>query len=119
MFVTGGDNSIAFYMAKSGYDVWLGNNRCTNQQGLKNHTHYTPSSTQYWNWSLDELAKYDFPTLVEFICTKAKVPHLVFIGHSQGNAQGFMSLINSPALQTKIKCFVALAPAVYLGPLLK
>lgn len=42
-----------------------------------------------------------------------------FIGHSQGNGLAFISLSLGmcPNLGKKLSCFIALAPAVYAGPL--
>jgi hypothetical protein len=44
---------------------------------------------------------------------------VAFIGHSQGNGLAFISLSQSmvPSLGKKLSVFIALAPAVYAGPL--
>ena len=104
VFTSNGDHaSLAFYLADHGYDVWLGNNRCV-------------TTSKHWDWSLDELANYDFPCLINKVLSHSTYDSLIFIGHSQGNAQGFLGL--TPVLCGKIKLFIALAPAVYLGDLL-
>ncbi|KAL2914030.1 hypothetical protein HK105_206475 [Polyrhizophydium stewartii] len=115
VFVTSGPNSLAFYLAESGFDVWLGNNRCCE----KLHLEHSPSSVEHWDWSLEDLARYDFPTLVEFVATQTRCDQITYIGHSQGNAQAFLGLSIAPKIAKRIRCFIALAPAAYIGPLLK
>ena len=42
-----------------------------------------------------------------------------YIGHSQGNGLAFLALSQGfcPGLGERLSCFIALAPAVYAGPL--
>lgn len=44
---------------------------------------------------------------------------IAFIGHSQGNGIAFLSLSEGmrPEIGAKLSCFIALAPAVFAGPL--
>jgi lysosomal acid lipase/cholesteryl ester hydrolase len=46
---------------------------------------------------------------------------VALVAHSQGTTQTFLALSKGeiPQLGLSISCFVALAPAVYAGPLLK
>ena len=77
--MTNGENSLAFFLAKQGYDVWLGNNRtCKLEYG-----HLDTNSSEFWNWSLDELAKFDVPAMVNYILYSTKLTKLSYIGHSQ------------------------------------
>lgn len=47
-YCTNGDDSLAFFLAKSGYDVWLGNNRC----GFKpRHVMLKYGDPRMWAWS--------------------------------------------------------------------
>jgi len=115
VYVTSGPESLAFELANQGYDVWLGNNRCV----IKKHTSLTSSDVKFWDWSLDELAGIDFPTLINFVLGQAKSEQLIYIGHSQGTSQAFLGLYFDPSLSSKLKCFVALAPAMYIGSLLQ
>lgn len=82
-----------------------------------------------------ELALYDLPALVDYVCQVTGHPkvdpkiaqirtmpnsmQIAFIGHSQGNALAFVSLSQGmrPDIGNKLSCFIALAPAVYAGPL--
>lgn len=112
IFVTNEADSLAFYLASRGFDVWLGNNRCV----FDGHIQHQPHEEEYWNWSLDDLAKYDFPAMIEFVRRATKRDQVIYVGHSQGNAQAFLGLSQNPALAEKIKLFVALAPAFYVVP---
>lgn len=83
---------------------------------------------------------YDLPALVEHVCRETgydkvssaliSLPRnvsvlwiankqIAFIGHSQGNGLAFISLSLGmcPNLGKKLSVFIALAPAVYAGPL--
>ncbi|KAI9199859.1 Alpha/Beta hydrolase protein [Polychytrium aggregatum] len=115
VYITNQSDSLAFYLAREGYDVWLGNNRCVE----KRHRTLTPSDVGFWDWSLEDLARYDFPCLVKFVVNHSGADTITYIGHSQGNAQAFLGLALSPEVAKHLKCFIALAPAVYIGSLLQ
>eukprot|EP01130_Rhizamoeba_saxonica_P011016 TRINITY_DN4558_c0_g1_i1.p1 TRINITY_DN4558_c0_g1~~TRINITY_DN4558_c0_g1_i1.p1 ORF type:complete len:429 (+),score=62.90 TRINITY_DN4558_c0_g1_i1:46-1287(+) len=111
IFVVNEEDSMAFKLAEQGFDVWLGNNRGVYDQ----HENLNPSDNEYWEWGLDELGAYDFPALVSYVSeyTGKKV---MYVGHSQGNAQGFVGLSIDPSINNKLAMFVALAPAYYVNP---
>ncbi|EGF83034.1 hypothetical protein BATDEDRAFT_33937 [Batrachochytrium dendrobatidis JAM81] len=115
VFVTSGPSSLAFHLVDAGFDVWLGNNRGSGGY----HKHHDLSSLEFWDWSLEELARYDFPTLVEYVAVKTGKEKVTYIGHSQGNAQAFLGISINPKMAKRLRCFIALAPAVYTGPLLE
>jgi pimeloyl-ACP methyl ester carboxylesterase len=71
------------------------------------------------DWTIRELAMYDLPALVDWVCLATGYDKIAFIGHSQGNGVGFLSLSlgHRPELGDKLSCFIALAPAVFAGPL--
>ncbi len=87
VFVTSGPESLAFVLAKQGYDVWLGNNRCVERK----HMNLKPHQLEFWDWSLDELAKFDFPALVDYVLKVTGYSKLAYIGHSQGTSQVILS----------------------------
>src|SRR5271170_7864799 len=76
-FCVNDESSLAFYLCKSGYDVWLGNNR-----GYFKPEHRTlkPSDPKFWAWNLQEMASLDLPAMVSFVCAKTnheKVAHKI------------------------------------------
>jgi len=111
IFVANEKESLAFYLADLRYDVWLGNNRGV----FDLHTTLQPSDSKYWDWGLDELAKYDFPAMIDYVIYTTGFQKIVYIGHSQGSAQAFAGLSANPIHAEKLDIFIALAPAFYIG----
>jgi len=116
-FITSEERSLAFWLAEhGGYQVYLGNNRGIFNMG---HRKLKRSDPRFWDYNIKELALYDLPALVDHVLNDTGHSKLAFLGHSQGNATMFCTLATGmiPELGSKLSCFVALAPAVYAGPL--
>ena len=116
-YCTNDDDSLAFYLAKSGYDVWLGNNRC----GFRpQHQLLTYNDPRMWNWNIRQMGVMDLPALVSRVLSETGFSKLGLICHSQGTTEAFVALAKEqrPELGNKISVFCALAPAVYAGPLI-
>jgi len=68
-FVMSGNESQAFYFAREGYDVWLGNNR-ESLYGRK-HVDLDPDdpedAEEFFDFSFYEMGKYDAPAQVDYI----------------------------------------------------
>lgn len=61
-----GLESMAFFFADSGFDVWLNNSR--GNTFSRHHKHLDPDvHPGYWNFSFQEMAEYDLPALFEFV----------------------------------------------------
>lgn len=106
----GKESSIAYYLTLHGYDVWLGNNR-GNKYSHK-HTKLTPNDRAYWDFSIDDLGKYDVPAMIDYVLQATSCIKLAYIGFSQGSAQGFITFSKFPKFCDKVSIFIALAPAV-------
>lgn len=104
------ERCLPFVLAEQGYDVWLGNNR--GNKYSKKSTQSSPSSTRFWNFSIDEFAFHDIPDTINYILTATSQPSLSYIGFSQGTAQAFATLAIHPDLNHKVNLFIALAPAM-------
>ncbi|KAL8900243.1 MAG: hypothetical protein Q9207_005783 [Kuettlingeria erythrocarpa] len=116
-YCTNDDDSLAFYLAKSGYDVWLGNNRC----GFRpRHQMLTYNDPRMWNWNIRQMGVMDLSALVSRVLSETGFPKLGLVCHSQGTTETFVALAKEqiPELGKKISVFCALAPAVYAGPLI-
>ncbi|KAJ3116862.1 Cytoplasmic GTPase/eEF2-like protein (ribosomal biogenesis) [Physocladia obscura] len=118
VWVTSGQKSFAFYLVENNYDVWVANNRVCCFEAPTQHISLSASDPEFWNWSLDELAQYDIPAIIEGVRRFTGWSKVGYVGHSQGNAQMFLALSLNPLLNEKLSVFIALAPAVYIGPLL-
>ena len=107
------NESLAFILADAGADVWLGNNR-GNLYAL-NHTHLSPDDIEFWQFSFDEMAKYDLPSMVRFALNVSKAEQMYYAGHSQGTTQAFAGFSEDQELGSLIKHFFALAPIARIG----
>ncbi|KAG6164666.1 hypothetical protein E4U11_001018 [Claviceps purpurea] len=111
------DDSLAFWLCKSGFDVWLGNNRC----GFSpRHASLKYSDPRMWSWTIQHMGLYDLPALTDQVLTETGFHKLGLICHSQGTAQTLIALSKNqrPELGEKLTVFCALAPAAYAGPLI-
>jgi pimeloyl-ACP methyl ester carboxylesterase len=111
------DSSLAFYLCKAGYDVWLGNNRC----GFKpKHTILDYSDPRMWAWNIRQMGVMDLPALTSRVLAETGFSKLGLIAHSQGTTETFVALAKEqrPELGDKLTVFCALAPAAYAGPLI-
>jgi pimeloyl-ACP methyl ester carboxylesterase len=116
-YCTNDDSSLAFYLCKSGYDVWLGNNRC----GFKpEHTLLCYSDPRMWAWNIRQMGVLDLPALTSRVLSETGFEKLGLIAHSQGTTQTLVALAKEqrPELGEKLTVFCALAPAAYAGPLI-
>ncbi|XP_045479565.1 lipase member K-like [Harmonia axyridis] len=88
-FVAVGKDSLAFTLADAGYDVWLGNYR--GNEYSEGHVKYTTRDNEFWDHSMDDIVKYDFPAIFEKIL--AETPsggQIIYIGHSLGTSLALM-----------------------------
>ncbi|KAJ5157717.1 uncharacterized protein N7482_008817 [Penicillium canariense] len=115
-YCTNDDDSLAFYLCKSGYDVWLGNNRCGQ---TPEHTTLSTSDPRMWSWDIRHLGTLDLAALTSRVLYETGFEKLGLVCHSQGTTQTFVALAKEhrPELGQRISVFCALAPAAYAGPL--
>lgn len=107
-------NNLAFELAKHGYDVWLPNSRGNTYS--RNHTTLDPNTDRkFWDFSFDEMIKYDAPTVVDYVLNVTRRPTVGFIGHSQGTTILFGLLSSRPRYNRLLKPCIALAPITVVG----
>ncbi|XP_050393750.2 gastric triacylglycerol lipase [Patella vulgata] len=102
------NESLAYILADAGADVWLSNSR--GNMYSRAHVHLKPSEEAFWDWSFDEMAKYDLPAVVDYVTSTTQTDKVTYIGHSQGTMIGFAGFSENQTLSEKIELFVALAP---------
>lgn len=54
---------LPFVLADLGYDVWLANSR-GNKYSCK-HLKHSPGHSAFWDFSMDEIAIYDIPAVID------------------------------------------------------
>ena len=102
------DESLGFMMADAGFDVWMGNVRGNTYS--KNHTSLNHKSAKFWEFTFDEMALIDLPTMIDYVLKTTGAKTLSYFGHSQGTLMGFVGFSQNKALSDKVNIFGALAP---------
>jgi pimeloyl-ACP methyl ester carboxylesterase len=115
---SGSSTSIAFFLAKSGFDVWLGSNRCGFEP---RHICLSPSDPRFWSWTLRHMGVLDLPALTARVLQHTGFKTLALVAHSQGTAETLVALAKQqrPDFGKRISIACLLAPAAYAGVLLK
>lgn len=119
---------LPFELLERGFDVWVfesppwaascvanallqfGNNR--GNKYSKKAIHSSPTSVQFWDFSMDEFAFHDIPDTISYILDVTQQKSLSYIGFSQGTAQAFATLAIHPRLNSQVNVFIGLAPAM-------
>ena len=81
----------------------------------RHHAYLDPDNdahkATFWDYSFEEMAKYDQPALFKFVLERTGVQKVTYIGHSQGTTQMFCALSeNLEFFKERMNLFVALAP---------
>ncbi|XP_023235796.1 gastric triacylglycerol lipase-like [Centruroides sculpturatus] len=106
------DQSLSYIFADEGYDVWMGNQRGNTY--ARKHIKYSTEEDKFWDFSIDEHAKYDTPDSIDFVLNKTGQSQLYYVGFSQGNMIVYAFLSENPEYN-KIKAVLSLGPTAWLG----
>lgn len=105
------DKSLVTFLLENNFDVWLTNSRGNifstgHIDPLKNSTNH---SSEYWNFTYSEMAKYDVPGNIKYILNYTNQENLYYIGHSQGTFQFYLAYTLYPEfLQKRVEKFVSI-----------
>ncbi|XP_045609072.1 lipase 3 [Procambarus clarkii] len=106
------DQALGFLLADAGFDVWLGNTR-GNFYGRR-HTNLTTKQPEFWDFSWNELSRYDVPAMLSYVRKTSRVDQVSYIGHSMGTSLFFAMMDYHPHINTWVRAMAALAPAAYV-----
>ncbi|XP_034478424.1 lipase 3-like [Drosophila innubila] len=106
--LSGPDNALAYLLADSGFDVWIGNNR-GNEYSLELKE---PS----WNFSWHEIGLYDISAMIDYaLKTNGQGQKSIhYVGHSQGTTVFFTLMSLRPEYNQKIKTSHMLSPVAIM-----
>ena len=101
------EKSITKLLCDEGYRVYLPNMR--GNQFSKSHLKYDPTlNSEFWDFSFDEMAQYDLPTIINTIKKRDGVEKIDYMGHSQGTLIFFLAYMNNPEfMENSINKFIA------------
>jgi len=107
-FLILGQDSLPKKLCEEGYKVYLPYIRGT--QFSRSHLELDSSiNSDYWDFSFDEMAKYDLPAMIKFIKEKDKIEKVIYLGHSQGTLIYFLAYMNDPEfIEKNVEKFIAL-----------
>jgi pimeloyl-ACP methyl ester carboxylesterase len=106
------EKCFAYKLADAGYDVWLGNAR--GNKYSKRHVSMTDKDKEFWNFSWNEMGKYDVPAVLNYILDKTGEEKIFYVGHSMGSTMFIIAMSEHPELNDKIRLMVGVGPAIYV-----
>ncbi|KAF8361950.1 hypothetical protein PRIPAC_88873, partial [Pristionchus pacificus] len=120
-FVSNGPKgSLAFLLSDAGHDVWLGNTRGGH---YSDHTKLSRKDGKFWDFSWEDLAAHEIPSIIDYILKETGRDKLVYIGNSQSGLVAMALMSTRDEYNDKIHGFFGLAPAASLanvrGPMIE
>jgi len=104
---------VGFRMAEQGYDVWMGNFRGNHYS--RDHETLDPNTDHnYWMFSWDEMAKYDLPSMLNYVMENTQQEKIYYIGHSMGTTTYMVMNSMDSSWADRVELAVFLAPVAFM-----
>lgn len=113
--IMGPKTAFAYLLADEGYDVWMGNIR--GNRYSRKHLYLNPKSGAFWDYSFNEIGRFDVPAMVDYVLEKTGKSKLHYVGHSQGTTAFWAMCAQRPGYCDKIISMQALAPIAFMQKL--
>lgn len=110
--MSGRKYALAYYLAKNGGDVWLGNTRGSKHS--VRHRNMTQDSDVFWDFSFNEMGRYDLPAMIDYVNNSTNHSQIIYVGHSQGGAAFLAMLSHRPEYNKKFRQAHLITPAVFM-----
>jgi len=105
--------ALAFRLAELGYDVWLGNYRGNHYS--RRHCTLDPEKNEYWQFTWDEMGKYDLPAALNYVIEQTGGEEKIFyVGHSMGSTTYMLMNSLDPTWSDKVEVATFFAPIAYV-----
>jgi len=116
-FVMGAPNvSLGYMLADRGYDVWMGNAR--GNYYSRSAVNLTVDDVEYWEFSFDQMGKYDLPAAIEYILKRQPRDYaekIYYVGHSMGTVMYWVAMNeHEEFMDSSVEMMVAMGPVAYV-----
>lgn len=98
----------AFRLVDESHDVWLLNTRGNFLS--RKHVELDSKSEEYWQWTSNEIGKFDIPATIDYILKDTNVDKINYLGHSQGGFVIMFCLATRPEYASKVNLAALFAP---------
>ncbi|KAJ8735976.1 hypothetical protein PYW08_006632 [Mythimna loreyi] len=111
--IPGPGKAHCYIYADNCYDVWVPNNRGNFYS--RNHTTLNPDEdSAFWKFSVDELAIFDLPAVIDYVLLKTNETQLSYVAHSQGVSMLLILCSKKPEYNAKIKVGFGISPTAWM-----
>ncbi|XP_077486623.1 lipase member M-like [Amblyomma americanum] len=100
--------SPGFLLADDGFDVWAMNARESVE--YSHHRTMSKEDEKYWQWSFDEIGRYDLAAGIDHVLTATGASKLTLFSLSQGVTIALVLLSTRPQYNEKVELVVGYAP---------
>ncbi|XP_077493234.1 lysosomal acid lipase/cholesteryl ester hydrolase-like [Amblyomma americanum] len=101
-----------FLFADAGFDVWAMNSR--EAKPYSKHKTLSQDDPSYWQWSFDEIGRYDVPATIDHVLKATGAPKLTLVALSQGAVTTLVLLSSRPEYNDKVDLVIAYGPVANL-----